>query len=109
GPGAEQGHRQLMDLVEQGLEALVFGEPCADFGEEVFGDVNGAGLAALLEGEVLAGVEGPAVVTAALRASAAVGVSAEGGGQDRGGRGELLEAALQHAEDVVGVAGNAHR
>ena len=53
----EQGHRQLMDLVEQGLEAFVFGRPCADLGEEFFGDVDGAGLAVLLEGEMLAGME----------------------------------------------------
>ena len=45
GLGPEQGHRQLVDLVEEGLEAFVFGEPCADLGEQVFGDVDGAGLA----------------------------------------------------------------
>ncbi len=32
-----------MDLVEQGLEAFVFGEPCADLGEQFLGDVDGAG------------------------------------------------------------------
>ena len=74
GPGPEQGHRQLMDLVEQGLEAFVFGGLCVQLKERVFGHVDGAGLAVLLEGEVLAGMEGSAVVTAALRSATAVNV-----------------------------------
>ena len=61
-----------MDLVEQGLEAFVFGEPCADLGGA--GLSTRSGLAVLLEGEVLAGMEGSAVVTAALRSATAVGV-----------------------------------
>jgi hypothetical protein len=83
-----------MDLVEQGLEALVFGEPCADLGKQFLGDVDGAGLAVLFEGEVLSGVERTAVVTAAGGATTAVGVLAIGGGQDGRGGGQLLEAAL---------------
>jgi hypothetical protein len=35
----------LVDLVEEGLEAPVFGPPCADLGEEFLGDIDGAGLA----------------------------------------------------------------
>src|SRR5581483_5226861 len=107
GPRARQGYRQLVGLVEQGPEALVFGEPCADLGEQLLGDVGGAGLAALLAGEALAGVGGAAVVAGAGGAAAAVGVGAEGGGQHGGSGGQPLEAAPQHAEDVVGVVGDA--
>ena len=80
-----------MDLVEEGLEALVFGEPRADLGEQFLGDVNGAGLAVLLEGEVLAGVQGSAVVAAAGGSTAAVGVLTEGGGDD----GEVVASFLR--------------
>jgi hypothetical protein len=95
----------LVDLVQQPLEALVLGEPCADLGEQVFGDVDGPGLASLLEGEVLALVQGAAVVKAAGGAAAAVGVGAEGSGQHRGLGGEPFEAALQHPQQVAGVVG----
>src|SRR5581483_4508938 len=93
---------------EELLEATVLGQPCADLGEQGFGDVDGAAPAGLLEGDVLAGVQGPAAVAAAGGAAAAVGVGAEGGGQDGGGGGELLEPALEHAEDEGRVIGDAH-
>jgi hypothetical protein len=66
-----------MDLVEQGLEAFVFGEPCTDLGQEGLGDVEGAGFAVFLEGEVLSGVSGTAGMAAAAGSSAAMGVAAE--------------------------------
>src|SRR5262245_27401825 len=88
-----------MDLVQEALEALVFGQPCADLGEQSLGDVDGAGLALLLEGEVLSGVPGPAVVAAAGGATAAVGVRAEGGGEAGRGGGESFETRLEDAED----------
>jgi hypothetical protein len=97
-----------MDLAEKAFEAVVFGAPCADLGEQVFGDIDGAGLAVLLEGEVLAGVEGPTVVAAAGRTAAAVAVGAEGGGDDGAGGGELFEAVLEYAEDEGGVVGDRH-
>src|SRR5262245_50560911 len=97
-----------MDLVEEGFEAFVFGQPCTHLGEELLGDVDGARLAVLLEGQVLSGMEGPAVVASTGRASAAVGVGAEGGGEDGGGGGQLFEAMLEHAEDEGGMVGNAH-
>lgn len=79
-----------------------------DLGEKSLGDVNGAGLAVVAEGEVLGGMEGAAVMAAAGGAAAAVGIGAEGGGEDRGGGGELFEATLEHAEDEGGVVGDAH-
>jgi hypothetical protein len=42
-----------MDLVEQGLEAFVFVQPCANLGKQFLGDIDGTGLAVLFEGEVL--------------------------------------------------------
>ena len=108
GSGPEQGHRQLVDLVEEVFEAFVFGEPRADLGKEFLGDVDRARLARFLEGEVLAGVQGPAVVAAAGRSAAAVGVGAEGGGKDGGSRWELLESVLEHTQDEGRVIGNVH-
>ena len=55
-----QGQAELMDLVKELLEPFVLGDPCAHLGEQVLGDVDGAGLVAgALEGEVLALVPGP--------------------------------------------------
>lgn len=97
-----------MDLVEEILEAFVFGQPRANLGEQILGDVDGSCLALFLEGEVLSDVQRSAFVAAAGGAAAAVGVGTEGGGQDRGGGGELLESPLQHAQDEAGVVGNVH-
>jgi hypothetical protein len=74
----------------------------------LLGYINGACLAVLFEGQVLAGMQGSAVVAAARRATAAMGVSAEGGGENGRGAGQLLEAMLEHAEDEGGVVGDAH-
>jgi hypothetical protein len=94
-----------MDLVEQGLEAFVFVQPCANLGKQFLGDVNGAGLAVLFEGEVLSTMERSAVVTAAGGSSTAVGVLAEGGSQDGRGGGQFFETPLKHAEQVAGMSG----
>jgi hypothetical protein len=94
--------------VEQGLEAFVLGEPCTDLRQEGLGDVEGVGFTAFLEGEVLSGVSRSAVMAAAARSSAAMGVLAEGGGQERRGRGKFLEPCLEHAEQVGGVVGQVH-
>ena len=98
-----------MDLVEEGLEAVVFGEPCLDLWEECFGDRDRAGLARFFEGQVLPGVAGAAVVTATRGVPTAVGVLSEAGGQDRGGGRELFEAVLQPPEQVGGMAWAAPR
>jgi hypothetical protein len=109
GVGPDQGQAEEMDLVEECLEPFVFGDPCPYLGEEIFGDVDGAGLiAGSLEGEMLSGVRGSAVVTSAGGASAAVGVGVERGGQDGRGGGQLLQPSIEHATDQGGVVRNAH-
>lgn len=97
-----------MDRAEEVLEAFVFGEPGADLGEKFLGYINGACLAVLFEGQMLAGMQGSAVVAAAPRATAAMGVDAEGGGENGGRGGQLVEALLEHAEDDGGVFADAH-
>jgi len=97
-----------MNLVEKSFESLVFGQPRLHLGEKLFGDVDGSGFAVLFESEVLSGMERPAFVAPAGRSATAVGVGAEGGGEDRRGGGELFEPPLEHAEDETGVAGNGH-
>src|SRR5262249_60534200 len=100
GAGSHQGQAEPVDLVEQPLEPLVFGDPCARLGEQVLRDVDGAGLVAgPLEGQVLAGVPGTAVVTAAGGPAGAGGVGVEGGGQGRGGGGRVLYPCGQAAGD----------
>jgi hypothetical protein len=53
-------------------------------------------------------MEGSSVVAAAGGSSTAVGVGTEGGGQDGGSSGKLLEAVLEHPEDEGGMVGNTH-
>jgi hypothetical protein len=99
----------LVDLVEELFEAFVFGDPCADLREQIFGDIDRPGLVArTFEGEVLTGMEGTTVMTPARRSSAAVGVGVQGGGQDRRGGDQLFEPAVEHAADQGGVFRNAH-
>src|SRR5262249_14834824 len=74
---------------------------------EFLGDADRARLAASFEGQVLAGVRGTAVV-ATGGAAAAAAVGTQGGGEDRGRRGQILEAVLRHAEDDGGAVGGAH-
>jgi hypothetical protein len=57
--GTDEGEAEEVDLVEQLLEPLVLGDPYAHLGEQVLRDVDGAGLAPFVEGQVLAGVQGP--------------------------------------------------
>jgi hypothetical protein len=97
-----------VNLLEELFEAAVFGQPCVDLGKEFLGDVDGAGLAVLLEGEVLALVKGTAVVATAGEATATMGVGAERGSQDRRRGGELLEAVSEHAKDACGMVRDAH-
>ena len=97
-----------MDLLQEEFEALVLRDPCADLREQVFGDVDGTGFAVLFAGEVLALMQGAAVVTAAGGAAAAVRVGGQGRGQERRGGGDFLEPRLEHAADERGMVGNAH-
>jgi hypothetical protein len=86
----------------------MFGEPYADFGEEFLGDVDRAGLARFLKGEVLARVQGTAVVAATGGTAAAVAVGDERSGQDWGLTGQLLETTLEHQADAGRVVRDAH-
>jgi hypothetical protein len=97
-----------VDLVEEVLEAFVFGQPCAHLREQWLGDVDGACLAVLFEGQVLSGMKRSAVVASTGGPPAAMGIGGEGGGEDRGGGSQLVEAMLQHAQDEGGMCGNAH-
>jgi hypothetical protein len=105
--GADQGHRQLVDLGQQGLEALVFLNPRADLVQEVKGDVDSAGPAPLLVGEV------PGEVRLAL-AAAATGLAAafahlgQGGGQHGLAGCQAGPPGVQHAADGGRVLGYAH-
>jgi hypothetical protein len=104
---ADQGYRQLVDLVEGGLDPFVFGDPCADFVEEVMRDVDGARLALDLVGKV-PGPMGLAVVTAASRLAATFADFREGGGQDGLAGGESAPACVEHAADFGRMLGYTH-
>jgi hypothetical protein len=98
----------LVDLLEEGFEATVFGEPCSDLRKEFFGDVDRASLAVFFESEVLSLVQRTTVVAATSGPAAAVGVGTEGGSEDRRLGGELLEAMLKHTENESRVVGDTH-
>jgi len=70
----------------------MFLDRCLDLLLKVPGDVDGAGLAALLEGDV----------------EPAAGLAPEGGGQGRASCGELADAGVAEASEEGGVLGNAH-
>ena len=97
-----------MNFFEQFLELTVPRDPCADLCNKAFGDVNRAGLAVFLVGNMLASMQRPTVMTTAGRLATAVAVRAEGSGENRSGRAEFLEAALQHAVDDRWMVGNTH-
>src|SRR5271157_4522544 len=104
-----QGQAELLDLFEKLLYSFVFGDPCPYLREQIFGDINGACLVpGDTEGHMLPCMERPAMVTAAGRPAATMAVGVEGGGQDDGARGHLLEAAIEHAADGSGVIGDGH-
>jgi hypothetical protein len=71
-----------MNLLEQLFETTMFGEPYADFRQQGFGDVDRAGLAPFLKGQVLAGMQRPAVPAVAGRPTAAMRIGPKGGGQN---------------------------
>lgn len=107
--GADQRQRELLDLVEERPEATVLRDPCADLRNQVFRDVDGAGLAAFLVGDVLRSMKWAAVLAAALRAAAAVGVESQRSRPQRPRRSHLVESTIEHAADERGMIGYAHR
>ncbi len=104
----DQGQGQLADLAGQVLQALVFGNPCADLVEQVPGHINGARLAPFLERQVVRLVQRPAVVAGARRLSALFVHLRQAGRQHRTCRRQLLQAALQHPPDLRWMARHAH-
>jgi hypothetical protein len=54
----DQCQGQLTDLGQESLETLVLGAPCLHLPEEVRGDVDGARLAVVFEGQVVGRVVG---------------------------------------------------
>jgi hypothetical protein len=83
---------ELRDLPQQAFQAAMFLDRCLDLLLKVLGDVDGAGLAALLEGDV----------------EPAAGLAAEGGGQGRASCGQPADAGVAEASDEGGVLGDAH-
>jgi len=104
----DERHAQEVDLVEEGLEALVLCDPSSDLRDSFFGDVNGACLAVVLEGEMLSRVEWAPMMASASRSSTAVGIGGKRGRQDGGIAGEFFEPSIEHASDERGVFWYAH-
>lgn len=105
--GPHQGDTEVVNLLEQGLDPFVLGDPCANLREQVLGDVDGACLALVLEGEVMGGVQRAAVMAAAGGADAAGAGEDERSGEEGGVGGQLLEAGVELASDEGGVVGDA--
>ena len=104
----DQGHGQLADLVDQGLETLGFLHPFSDLLKQVLGHVNGACLAPVPESEMVGLVQRAAVVAGAGGLAAAFVHLHEAGRQDGAGGNELLESPVQHPADQCRVAGDTH-
>ena len=108
GVRADQGQAELLDFLQQSLEATVLRDPCADLRDQIFGDIDGARFAIFLEGDVLRVMERAAVMAATFGTATAMGIETEGGGEDRAGNGHLAEPGIEHAANERGVIGNAH-
>src|SRR5262249_26948730 len=104
----DQGQGQLGDLLESPLVTLVFVDPRADLRQQLLGDVDGACLALLLEGELMADVQGSTfgAVTGGVATTSADG--AQTGGQERASRATVFEATVQLAADQGGMLGQTH-
>ncbi len=88
----DQGHRQLVDFVDQGLETLGFLHPFSDLLEKILGHMNGACLATVPEGDVVGLVQRAAVMAGAGRLAAVFVHLHEAGRQDGAGGNKLLRA-----------------
>ena len=94
--------------MEEFLEVMMSRDPCADLGDQVFGDIDGVGLAVDFEGHMLGIVEGSAVVAPAGRPAASVGVRRQCGGQQGTGGSDLFQPAVEHSADGGRMFGDAH-
>lgn len=105
--GLNLSQGQVGDVAHQGLEAFVLAYPLLDLGQQILGDVNGAGFAFYFIGQVM----GQMPFTGLAVATGAATFSSEGnqaGGDKRAVGFELLETGLQVAADQGGVFGNFH-
>jgi hypothetical protein len=102
-PGDGQGG----DLPDQQFEAFGLGDPLAHLPHEVLRDIDGPGLAGLLEGQVVPDVLG-AGLTVAAGPAAVLGDLDEAGLEDGPAGGQAPDAGVQHPADEGGVSGNAH-
>ena len=100
-----QGHAELMNLLEQPFEPFVFGNPCPHLNDQILGDVDGAGLALLLERELMADVERAAFGAVARGIATAAADGGQAGGQQRAGRAALFEATVQLPTNQGGMLG----
>jgi hypothetical protein len=105
--GADLGQSQLGDVLKQRFEAFVFANPLLDLWEEIVGDVNGAGFALHLEGQVMAEVAFTGLAAAAGPAAFSA-ESDEAGGDERAIEVESLDTSGQEAGDQGGVLGYFH-
>src|SRR5439155_23897412 len=103
-----EGQGQLGDLLESPLVTLVLVDPRADLLQQILGDVDGAGLALLLERELMADVERAAFGAVARGIATAAADGGQAGGQQRAGRAAPFDATVQLAAAQGGMLGQTH-
>ena len=105
--GLNLSQGQVGDVAHQGLEAFVLAYPLLDFGQQILGDVNGAGFAFYFIGQVV----GQMALTGLAVAAGSTAFSSEGD-QARGDKRavglELLKTGVQVTTDQRGMLGNLH-
>ena len=105
--GLNLSQGQVGDVAHQGLEAFVLAYPLLDFGQQILGDVNGAGFAFYFIGQVM----GQMPLSGLAVATGPAALSSEGdqaGGDKRALGFELLKACVQVTPDQGGVFGKFH-
>src|SRR5262249_37666350 len=104
-----QRQAEQMNLAEELLESFVFGNPCLDLRKQILGDVDGARPVPMsLAGDLLAVMQGAAMMTAAHGTAAAAGVTVQRGGQHRRRGAKLLQPAVEHTPNLSRMVRNAH-
>ena len=105
--GLNLSQSQVGDVAHQGLEAFVLAYPLLDLGQQILGDVNGAGFAFYFVGQVM----GQMPLTGLAVATGPAAFSSEGdeaGGDKRAFGFELLKAGVKVTLDQGGMLGNFH-
>lgn len=105
--GLNLSQGQVGDVTHQGLEAFVLAYPLLDFGQQILGDVNGAGFAFYFIGQVVGQMPFTGLAVAAGPAT----LSSEGdqaGGDERAIGFELLKPGVEVTADEGGMFGNFH-